>query len=191
MSADGAAPKKVAILGGGAGSLTVALALTEPGRGNFDVTVYQMGWRLGGKGASGRNPKYGDRIEEHGIHVWFGFYENAFKLLGSCYDALRTRGWRTPEGKPVALQKCIGATAGEGAFYPHSEYVVNEHVASDASKEAAWSKWPLRVPPNDRFPGDAGPVLPETSLAFQKLTQMISSMQEVRGPKESLPVDGL
>ena len=113
MSADGAPPKKIAILGGGVGSLSVALALTEPGRGNYEVTVYQMGWRLGGKGASGRNPKYGDRIEEHGIHVWFGFYENAFKLLGSCYDTLRTRGWCTPKGKPGAAEmRRLGAGAG-------------------------------------------------------------------------------
>jgi uncharacterized protein with NAD-binding domain and iron-sulfur cluster len=45
-----------------------------------------MGWRLGGKGASGRGA-YG-RIEEHGFHVWMGFYENAFRLMRECYKEL-------------------------------------------------------------------------------------------------------
>ena len=48
-------PKKVAIIGGGMGALTTAYFLTDPAAGGeFDVTVYTMGWRLGGKGASGR-----------------------------------------------------------------------------------------------------------------------------------------
>ena len=47
---------EVAILGGGAGSLTAAFELTATPelRERYDVTVYQLGWRLGGKGASGR-----------------------------------------------------------------------------------------------------------------------------------------
>jgi uncharacterized protein with NAD-binding domain and iron-sulfur cluster len=49
--------------------------------------VYQLGWRLGGKGASGRG--VATRIEEHGFHVWFGFYENAFRLLRECYSELK------------------------------------------------------------------------------------------------------
>jgi uncharacterized protein with NAD-binding domain and iron-sulfur cluster len=69
--------RRVAILGGGAGSLAAAFELTATPelRERYDVTVYQLGWRLGGKGASGRR-KVGDgaeRIEEHGLHVWFGF----------------------------------------------------------------------------------------------------------------------
>src|SRR5687768_7998621 len=108
MSDSAPKPREVAVLGGGIGALTVALALSDSDRrARYNVTVYQLGWRLGGKGASGRNAEYGQRIEEHGIHVWFGFYENAFKLLGSCYDALAEGGWLTPDGKPVALQRCI------------------------------------------------------------------------------------
>ena len=38
------------------GALTAAYFLTDPAaEDQFDVTVYTMGWRLGGKGASGRN----------------------------------------------------------------------------------------------------------------------------------------
>ena len=50
------------------------------------ATVAQVGWRLGGKGASGRNPDRGQRIEEHGLHIWLGFYANAFRLLRACYE---------------------------------------------------------------------------------------------------------
>ena len=47
-----------------------------------------MGWRLGGKGASGRNAAHGSRIEEHGLHIWFGFYDNAFLTMRQCYEEL-------------------------------------------------------------------------------------------------------
>ena len=67
--------------------MAAAFELTRPThRGKYQVTVYQVGWRLGGKGASGRGPA--DRIEEHGIHIWMGFYENAFRLLRECYAEL-------------------------------------------------------------------------------------------------------
>ncbi len=46
---------KVAVLGGGLGALAAAFELTAPElAGHYDVTVYQPGWRLGGKCASGR-----------------------------------------------------------------------------------------------------------------------------------------
>jgi len=67
-------------------SLTTAWQLSQ--HPDYDITVYQMGWRLGGKGASGRNPDLADRIEEHGLHVWFGFYENAFSLMRQVYGEL-------------------------------------------------------------------------------------------------------
>jgi uncharacterized protein with NAD-binding domain and iron-sulfur cluster len=48
---------KVAVLGGGVGSIVTAFYLTSTPalRARYDVTVYQVGWRIGGKGASGRN----------------------------------------------------------------------------------------------------------------------------------------
>ena len=84
-------PIKVAVVGGGCASLAAAFELTRPEhRGRYEVTVYQMGWRLGGKSASGRAGPHG-RIEEHGVHVWLGFYENAFRLLRECYEELEDR----------------------------------------------------------------------------------------------------
>ncbi|WP_239651241.1 FAD-dependent oxidoreductase [Mycobacterium sp. UM_Kg27] len=79
---------KVVILGGGMAALSAAWRLSEPGwRDRFDsITVYQRGWRLGGKGASSRG-RHG-RIEEHGLHIWLGSYQNAFALLRECYTEL-------------------------------------------------------------------------------------------------------
>jgi uncharacterized protein with NAD-binding domain and iron-sulfur cluster len=109
-------PKKVAIIGGGMGALTAAYFLTDPAAGGeFDVTVYTMGWRLGGKGASGRNEARNDRIEEHGLHIWFGTYHNAIALMQSCYTELGR-----PAGVPLA-------TFGD-AFKGQSRLVLLESV---------------------------------------------------------------
>jgi len=77
------------VLGGGPAALAAAFELTSPELADrFEVTVYQPGWRLGGKCASGRNLSEGGRIEEHGLHVWFGFYDNAFRMTRAAYEEL-------------------------------------------------------------------------------------------------------
>ena len=79
-------PRRIAILGGGVSGLAAAMRLTEDPewKTKYEVTLYQMGWRLGGKCASGRSGP-GNRIEEHGIHIWLGFYENAFRMIQQAY----------------------------------------------------------------------------------------------------------
>nr|WP_255496899.1 MULTISPECIES: FAD-dependent oxidoreductase [unclassified Mycolicibacterium] len=75
-------------MGGGMAGLSAAWRLSE-GRwqDRFEsITVYQRGHRLGGKGASSRGEH--NRIEEHGLHIWLGSYENAFALLRECYAEL-------------------------------------------------------------------------------------------------------
>ncbi len=132
--------KKVVILGGGLGSLTTALALTELSdwRERFEsITVYQMGWRLGGKGASGRNREKNDRIEEHGLHVWMGWYENAFRYIQRIYEEL---------GRPVSAPL---ATWDE-AFKRHNFIAVGEEVGGE------WKNWPLEFPSDDDVPGTGG-----------------------------------
>ena len=79
---------KVVIIGGGPAALAAAFELTEPGRGDHEVTIFQPGWRLGGKCASGRDRGRGNRIEEHGLHIWFGSYDNAIALMTRCYEVL-------------------------------------------------------------------------------------------------------
>ena len=129
--------KKIAILGGGLGSLTTAFALTSQRdwRSRYEITVYQMGWRLGGKGASGRNgePGYGHRIEEHGFHVWMGFYDNAFKMMKDTYAELaRTTGpFRT----------------WTDAFKKHS------HVVIEELDQGQRKRWQIEFPTGLREPG--------------------------------------
>src|SRR5688572_1596727 len=81
---------KVAVLGGGMGALAAAWQLARLDPSRYDITVYQRGWRLGGKGGSGRNlaPGKGLRIEEHGLHILMGFYDHVFHILKTCYDDL-------------------------------------------------------------------------------------------------------
>ena len=101
---------KIAILGSGVGAMTAAYELAVQDK--YDITVYQMGWRLGGQGASGRNLDNLDdaaRIEEHGLHVWFGFYHNAFSVMRRCYADL---------GRPSTAPLATAETAfvGQDAF---------------------------------------------------------------------------
>src|ERR1700722_17994284 len=89
--------RRVAILGGGMAGLSAAYELTKTRslRDQNEVTVYQLGWRLGGKAASGRDAL--GRNLEHGLHVWFGMYENTFKMIQEVYDARDpTKTWALP-----------------------------------------------------------------------------------------------
>jgi uncharacterized protein with NAD-binding domain and iron-sulfur cluster len=82
--------KRIAIIGGGPSGLSTALHLTnEPGwQSKYDICIYQLGWRLGGKGATGRDPKHGWRIEEHGIHGFCKFYFNTWPMMQTTYREL-------------------------------------------------------------------------------------------------------
>ncbi len=141
-----AAKTRIAILGGGIAGLTTAFELiSQPqGRDRYDVTVYQMGWRLGGKGASGRNADAGQRIEEHGLHVWSGFYENAFALMRRCYPLLD----RTPGKDPLAtVFPEPGKPEVSPAFRQHNCVGLEEFV------DGRWEDWVQVTPSNDLLPG--------------------------------------
>ncbi len=129
--------RKVAVLGGGMGALTAAYKLSETG--DCDITVYQLGWRLGGQGASGRNLNMADRIEEHGLHVWFGFYENAFQLMKGCYDELGR-----PPGAPLPSV--------EYAFRPVNSLTLIEEYKGERMP------WIVDFPSNDVMPWDGSPI---------------------------------
>jgi uncharacterized protein with NAD-binding domain and iron-sulfur cluster len=130
--------RKIAVLGGGAAALAAVYELTRrPGWSDrYEITVYQMGHRLGGKGASGVNLAHHDRIEEHGLHIFWGFYENAFRMMREVYAELGR-----PEGAPLATI--------EEAFFPHD--VIN---LPERRPDGQLEWWTLRMPRNDRSPGD-------------------------------------
>lgn len=129
-------PIKVAIVGGGCAALTTAFELTRKHhRGRYDVTVYQLGWRLGGKGASGREEKT-KRIEEHGLHLWMGFYENAFRILRECYTEL-------DRGDDCPIKNW------DDAFFPDAWVGVTEQLGDEA-----WQNWIAHFPPIAGKPGD-------------------------------------
>jgi uncharacterized protein with NAD-binding domain and iron-sulfur cluster len=79
---------RVVILGGGLAGLVTAWELSSGDwRQRLDsITVYQRGWRLGGKGASSRGPY--ERIEEHGLHVLLGCFDATFRVLREVYGEL-------------------------------------------------------------------------------------------------------
>jgi uncharacterized protein with NAD-binding domain and iron-sulfur cluster len=136
---NGSATKEIAVLGGGVGGLTAAYHLTATPqlRERHSVTVYQLGWRLGGKGASGRNADRNYRIEEHGLHIWFGFYDNAFRLMRGAYEELGR-----PPGTPLATF--------DDAFHPCNQLVLYDRQGD------GWYPHRFDCPPNFLRPGDAG-----------------------------------
>jgi uncharacterized protein with NAD-binding domain and iron-sulfur cluster len=135
--------KKVAILGGGQAALTVALQLTDPANphhADYDITIYQLGWRLGGKGATGRpvgRPWDAERIEEHGLHTWFGFYDNSFRQMRVVFDELNR-----PAGSPLATF--------DDAFEGVNEMVFVEQIGGQPRI------WTLHNPTNGQQPGIGG-----------------------------------
>lgn len=129
--------KKIAILGGGVSALTSAFYLaSRPGAAEmYDITVYSIGWRLGGKCATGRNPDFGMRIEEHGIHGFLGCYYNTLSMMTECYDMLGR-----PPGQPLATF--------QEAFYPVDSILCWEF------RNYGWVNWPLHLPRNALEPWD-------------------------------------
>lgn len=128
--------KKIAVIGGGLGSLSAIYHLMSlpNAKDLFDITLYQDGWQLGGKGASGVNQKKGFRVEEHGIHFWFGFYENGFHLMKEVYKALN----RPPEAPLGTFEK---------AFKKQTTMDFAQLIDEN------WTDWNIEFPP---FPGKVG-----------------------------------
>jgi uncharacterized protein with NAD-binding domain and iron-sulfur cluster len=128
------AKRRVAILGGGAAALAAAFAMSARSAGRYDITVYQIGWRLGGKGASSRDPARRSRNEEHGLHVLGGFYHNAFALLRACYAE-----W---------------AMAAPTRAVPFDEMFTRQtHCTVMDRTSTGWRAVDLQLPEDDREPG--------------------------------------
>jgi uncharacterized protein with NAD-binding domain and iron-sulfur cluster len=130
----------VAILGGGMGALTTAFELSEgTWTDRFErITVYQRGWRLGGKGASSRGRN--GRIEEHGLHVLLGYYDDTFDVMGRCYEAL-DRAQSDPT--------CPIRTWDQAVAPSNLVGVVDAH-------DGAWEPWVASFSPVSGRPGSGG-----------------------------------
>ena len=168
-------PVKVAIIGGGCASITAAFELTRPEHhGRYQVTVYQLGWRLGGKGASGRG--VADRIEEHGLHLWMGWYENAFRLMRECYAELN----RDRQTCPIADWR--------DAFAPADLIGVPERSAS-----GEWRVWKAALPRTGGLPGDPLDAGQRWSMAayvqrsLQLLRELLRTIQSPDTPAAHAP----
>lgn len=160
---------RVAILGGGMAGLSTAWRLSTPGwRERFEsITVYQRGWRLGGKAASSRGAH--GRIEEHGLHVWLGSYENAFRLLRECYAELDRP--RTDPAAPVRTW--------DQALIPADNLGLAERWG------AGWLTWQGTFTRNAEQPGEPGSTGREmTAVGFlqRALGLVIDFAESIRDP---------
>lgn len=72
--------RRVLVIGAGIAGRSVAheLTRTAAARARWDVELVEMGHRVGGRLASPHRPEAWGRNEEHGLHVWFGWYDNTF-----------------------------------------------------------------------------------------------------------------
>lgn len=132
--------KRIVALGGGLGTLAALFAITElPGwQDRFDITLYQIGWRLGGRARSGRNARMHMRSEAYGHHVWWGCYDNAFALLRRCYKELGR-----PPGAPLATFR--------EAWKP------SETLLIGTGQGERHRLWPLTIARNSGTPGEGDP----------------------------------
>lgn len=155
--------KKIAVLGGGIGSLSAVFHITEkPGWADeYEITVYQQGWRLGGKCASGRDmrPEFASRIYEHGLHLFAGFYHHSFDLLRRAYEAIDR-----PADHPN--QTVWDAFTGLDEFT-----VMHQFPQSDGSIKCV--PWYINMEPNSLVPGEASSTLSIPQAIFKLIGQLV------------------
>jgi uncharacterized protein with NAD-binding domain and iron-sulfur cluster len=160
--------------------LAAAWRLSEPGwrKELQSITVYQRGWRLGGKGASSRGPN--GRIEEHGLHLWLGYYENAFRLLRECYAELDRPS--TDPAAPIRTWREAMLPVGT--------------VGLEDRRPDGWHHWLGDFTPNDLEPGareaDGTAVsLPDVlRRTLQLIADFVDSLPEERLPSGVLAMSG-
>ena len=152
--------RKVLVIGGGAAGLSAAWHLSCDPRHDWQITVLQRGWRLGGKGRSGRNLQPGMHLrnEEHGIHVLFGFYHCAFATLREVFASLNR-----PAGHPLR-------TVFDGVIPVRTLRFIDDGVACSVA-----------VPDTPGLPGDpnAGLLPPIAELPARIVSLLVSATQDL------------
>ncbi|GAA0721190.1 hypothetical protein GCM10009430_22180 [Aquimarina litoralis] len=136
--------KKIAILGSGMSSLTAAYELSsyENWQDRYEITIYQMGWRLGGKTATGRGQN--ERIQEHGIHIAQGWYENAFRLIQDSYKECEKHNLM-PDSPFKSWDEAFDRE--DTTLLTHFDPKTNQ-----------WIKKNIIFPSNEYIPGQGGPL---------------------------------
>jgi len=116
------------------------LSDTAEQRARYDVTVYQMGWRAGGKCSTGRvAPTM--RVEQNGTHYLFGCYDACFDTVRRSFDELAVRG-------------ILDFGTYEEAFLPRNLLVFTQRF------RGKWYTWNVRFPANGTVPGTLDGALP-------------------------------
>lgn len=157
---------RVAIIGGGCAGLATAWQLSqlnqeravvqqraEAGHPDalkrlaswptYDISVYEASHRLGGKGASERDAH--GRILEHGLHVWLGFYENAFRLMREAYAEAQNLGLGPDHADPG---RRLAHARFEDAFRPEPHIGV-----ASLRRDGRVDVWSGFLPPMKGAPG--------------------------------------
>ena len=156
---------KVAVLGGGPGGISAAfwLSATPALRARYEVTVHTLGWRLGGKCASGRNMAIGGRIEEHGLHVLMGCYQTAFQTIRACYAE-----WTPHASSPFKVWT--------DAVTPQWAAAAEEQAPGVTPP--VWTPWTFTLP---QFPGEPGDgVAAETEALVGAMAESVQAMLDAK-----------
>jgi uncharacterized protein with NAD-binding domain and iron-sulfur cluster len=149
---------RVAILGAGPAGLAAAWGLSNSAslRERFEVTVYQVGWRAGGKVASGRIG-IENRIRQNGTHYLFGCYDNSFELCRQAYDELNALG-----------DHRFGTF--EQAFIPLTFLALKQRFRGE------WHDWLVSLPTNRHVPGDHTSELEPSQILSMVLQWVVESV---------------
>ncbi|HMJ75374.1 MAG TPA: NAD(P)-binding protein, partial [Iamia sp.] len=172
--------RKILIVGGGPAGLAAALSLTDPElhptwRDDYEVTVLQLGWRLGGKGATGRRGTVvadgeggwrleGDaRIQEHGIHLFGNMYTNAMRMLDHCMQELPPG----PDGTKETIDEVL---------------VPSNHLTLADMIDRRWELTSQTMPHNDMEPWGPDDHVDAEALVKELVDEIISLLEEAFGP---------
>lgn len=119
----------------------------------YAIDVYEADHKLGGKGASERDAD--GRIIDHGLHVWLGFYENAFRLMREVYAEAAALG--LGPAAPKLQDRLVFATFDEA-------FRAEPHIGvASARRDGSTEVWSGFLPP---MKGEPGTPLDEGSNPF-------------------------